>query len=134
MNKKLLAAIALLIFIVLFGFISYQPAESEVTYNPVSAKLRATLVYAGINSIVDVSDGRAVIIFNLPEDMGEEESVYYVMEIATEMTNSEEIVVRVCENYEPVREYVVDREEYAEFVSGKKSFEELETLQIKSFI
>ncbi len=130
MIKKLL--IAAILSAILLAIVMNQP-QTEVEYNPASAKLCAALMYAGIKSLTDVSDERAIIIFNLPEHMSEEESVHCAMEVAAEMTDSRKIVVRVCENYIPLREYVVDREEYSAFMKGEKTFEELETLRSRTF-
>ncbi|RLG39170.1 MAG: hypothetical protein DRN91_00585 [Candidatus Alkanophagales archaeon] len=85
------------------------------------------------DAIVDITDERALVRYNLPENMSKESVNYYIMGAAAAITNSSKIVIQVYENFTPLEEIVVSTEDVLAFMNETITYEEFEKrIEIKS--
>jgi len=137
MMKKKLSPILIVAFALIAFFILSlltQP-EPEITPNPLNTELYSALASAGIeDAVVDITPERALIRYNLPENMSKESANYYIMGAAATITpNSSKIVIQVYEDFEPLEEVVANTEDVLAFIDGAITYEELEKrIEIRS--
>jgi len=134
MKLKLMVLVAFLLILSLY-FLSLESEKPEITPNPLNIELYAALASVGIeDAVVDITQERALIRYNLPENMSKESVNYYIMgAAATIAPNSSKIVIQVYGNFEPLEEIVVKTEDVLAFMNETITYEELEKrIEIRS--
>ena len=135
MRKRNILILAAVIFLVIgILYIVPSPKEEEVIPNPKNTELYTLLANVGIeDALVDITKDRALIRYELPENMSKEASQYYIMLAAATITNSSKIVIQVYENFTPLEEVVVSTDDVLAFMNGTITYEEFEKrIKIKS--
>jgi len=134
MKLKLMVLVAFLLILSLY-FLSLESEKPEITPNPLNIELYAALASVGIeDAVVDITQERALIRYNLPENMSKESVNYYIMgAAATIAPNSSKIVIQVYGSFEPLEEIVVKTEDVLAFMNETITYEELEKrIEIRS--
>ncbi|RLI85044.1 MAG: hypothetical protein DRO98_07650 [Archaeoglobales archaeon] len=130
MKKKVAISITVIAILAISLYILSLPLlpEPEITTNPLNTELYLALASVGIeDAVVDITDERALIRYNLPENMSKESVNYYIMgAAATIAPNSSKIVIQVYENFTPVEEVVVSTEDVLTFMNETITHEEFE--------
>ena len=136
MKKKtiILVIIAIILLIALFILSFSTQPESEITPNPLNTELYLALASVGIeDAVVDITPERALVRYNLPENMSKESVNYYIMGAAAAITNSSKIVIQVYESFTPLEEVIVSIEDVLAFMNETITYEEFEKrIEIKS--
>jgi len=136
MKKKIVIPIAVTAVLAIALYILSLPSqpEPEIIPNPLNTELYLALTSVGIeDAIVDITDERALVRYNLPENMSKESVNYYIMGAAAAITNSSKIVIQVYENFTPLEEIVVSTEDVLAFMNETITYEEFEKrIEIKS--
>ena len=101
-----------------------QP-EPEIAPDPLSTELYLTLASAGIHdAVVDVTEERALIRYNLPENVSKESVNYYIIGATAAIANSSRIVIQVYDNFTPLEEVEVSRDDVLAFMNHDITYEE----------
>lgn len=135
MKRRYLAVggiVAILVLLIGAFLILSQPVspESTVEPNPDNAELYRTLAQNGINeSLVDVTDERALIRYERPANMSREQSVLFVFGAAAATAeNSSRIVAEIyTENLTRVYRATIDTDSVRAFVNDQISYQELQS-------
>ena len=135
MRKKyiiLIPTVTLVVLGIALAILSIPPPkEPEVTPNPLNTLIYNELLEAGIRgAVVDVTAERALIRYNLPENMSKEDAEIQIMKIAAANTASNKIVVQTYENFKPIEEAIVEKNYVTDYINGIISLDELKK-QIK---
>jgi len=116
-------------------FTIQTPSEPELTPNPLNAELYFFLSNGGLeNALVDITPERALIRYNLPENVSTETTNFFVMKASARIApNSSKIIIQVYENFTPLEEVIVSTEDVLAFMNGTITYEEFEKrIEIKS--
>lgn len=135
MKKKVAISITVIAILAISSYILSLPSQPEpVTPYPLNTELYLALASVGIeDAVVDITEERALIRYNLPENMSKEAVNYYIMGAAATITNSSKILIQVYENFTPLEEVIVSTEDVLAFMNGTITYEELEKrIEIKS--
>jgi len=136
MKKKIVIPIAVIAVLAIALYILSLPSqpEPEIIPNPLNTELYIALTSVGIeDAVVDITPERALVRYNLPENMSKESVNYYIMGAAAAITNSSKIVIQVYENFTPLEEVVVNTDDVLAFMNETITYEEFEKrIEIKS--
>lgn len=136
MKKKIVIPIAVIAVLAIALYILSLPSqpEPEIIPNPLNTELYIALASVGIeDAVVDITPERALVRYNLPENMSKESVNYYIMGAAAAITNSSKIVIQVYENFTPLEEVVVNTDDVLAFMNETITYEEFEKrIEIKS--
>lgn len=136
MKRRRKAGLAIVIFLVAAAvivaatlFVLGQPVEPEGQITPSEANSRvfAGLAQEGIDgAVVDVTQERAFVRYEVPENSSVEESELLVTRVvAAEAPNASSVVLEVYRDFEPVEEVTVSMETAERFGDDEISAEEL---------
>jgi len=133
LNRRRAAAAGffLVVFLVVVG-VWVLGAPSTPDGEPVSpsernTELFYTLADASItDAVVDITDERALVRYNVPENMTKNESVYYTLGATARVANeSERVVLEVFRDNEPVESVEVRTEAVVSYLRDEASLSEL---------
>lgn len=107
---------------------SPTPDEEPVSPSEKNTELFYTLADASItDAVVDITDERALVRYNVPENMTKNESVYYTLGATARVANeSERVVLEVFSENEPVERVEVRVEEVESYLSDETTLSDLE--------
>lgn len=131
-RRRKVGVAVLVVAVVLIGVFLFlsQPAPTEPDVEPSekNTELYLTLADASItDAVVDITDERALVRYNVPEEMTKNESVYYTLgATATVADDSESIVLEVYRNNEGDERVTVSTEAVREFVRNESSLSDLQ--------
>ena len=131
----LILAILLISVSVYFSHYFREPIKEQErpeAPKPVSIELREentqlySLLYEmGLNPLVDVTEERVLVRYNLPEGMNEE-TYYRVLAYSARVSpNSKEIIVQIYKDYSPYLEVRANTQDVLSWIEGKISRDEL---------
>ena len=129
MKKKIVIPITVIAVLAIALCILSLPSqpEPEIIPNPLNTELYLALASVGIeDAVVDITPERALVRYNLPENMSKESVNYYIMGAAAAITNSSKIVIQVYENFTPLEEVIVSTEDVLAFMNETITYEEFE--------
>ncbi len=129
MNKWIISGVILVVLIGAFLFLS-QPQErvDAPQVKEVNSEVYAQLRSNGISdAVVDVTSERALVRYELPDDMEKDQATYLVLGfISSANVSSNEAVVQVYDDYEPVEEWRVSVNSLETYQQGNLTFSEFE--------
>ena len=131
----LILAILLISVSVYFSHYFREPIKEQErpeAPKPVSIELREentqlySLLYGmGLNPLVDVTEERVLVRYNLPEGMNEETYYRVLAYSAKTSPNSETIIIQIYRNYHPYMEIKANTQDVLSWIEGKISKEDL---------
>lgn len=130
-RRRKIGATALVFLFVLVGtlLVLAQPTEPEEPLNvsEQNSEVYAKLVEANItDAVVDINESRALIRYEVPDEMTVEDSEYYVMGAAASVAeNASTIRLQVYKDFEKVEEATVTTSDVIAYREGDISFNEL---------
>lgn len=90
-----------------------------------NTQLYSLLYGMGLNPLVDVTEERVLVRYNLPEGMNEE-TYYRVLAYSARVApNSKEIIVQIYKDYSPYLEVRANTQDVLSWIEGKISRDEL---------
>jgi len=90
-----------------------------------NTQLYSLLYGMGLNPLVDVTEERVLVRYNLPEGMNEE-TYYRVLAYSARVApNSREIIVQIYKDYSPYLEVRANTQDVLSWIEGKISRDEL---------
>lgn len=109
-----MAIVALILFV-------YIPLPSELELNEQNSDIYSLLVAAGIrDALVDVTREQVIVSYDLPENIGKEESWYYIMgAVAGIAPDSEKLKIQSFVNDKPAEEVAVRIKDIQDYLDGK---------------
>jgi len=136
MSLKKITLVLTLIFtiILILGYWS-SDREEPIRPNEANDKVYAGLVKLGIrDAVVDITPERALVRYNLPENMSKVEMRYHILWLIAGISpNSSKIVIQVYENFTPLEEVIVSTEDVLAFMNETITYEELQKrIEIRS--
>ena len=120
-----------LVFGLLYEMCATNPGvEENIEIREENTQLYAALVAVGIeDAIVDITDERALIRFNLPNNLNKEATWYYIMSASTAIApESDKIIIQTYENYERREELTVNTTDAMALINGKITMEEFQKM------
>lgn len=97
-----------------------------------NSRLYSELAERGFEDVVvDINDDRALVRYDVPEEMDVERSKMVVMGETSDIAGSRKIVLQVYQDFEPVEEVQVSAADVDLFKNGKISYSDLQS-KIKS--
>ena len=118
MNKsKIIIGVAIFSMAVMAGLVhetfvteSREVVEENLEIRSENTQLYAALVDAGIeDAVVDITDERALIRYNLPPNLNMEATWYYIISASAIIApETDKIVIQTYVNYEPREEITVN--------------------------
>ena len=100
-----------LVFGLLYEMCATNPGvEENIEIREENTRLYAALVAVGIeDAIVDITDERALIRFNLPNNLNKGATWYYIMSASAAIApETDKIIIQTYENYERREEVTVN--------------------------
>lgn len=136
MITRLIVAIGILVLLVSGFMLVSQPTQPDASVDPSrdDSAVYTRLAASGIaDAVVDVTDDRALIRYEVPENASVDRSKYAVIGIVATTTanqsvtahDPDRIVVQVYEDYDPVEELRVETEIARRYAAGDRSLDEL---------
>ncbi len=126
--RKLIVVFLVLIALVAMVTFLYLPApsEEEINPDPLNNELYSELMRIGIrDAVVDITDERALIRYNLPEGMSREDTELSIMKAAATIApDSDKIVIQTYENFKPVEEVTIGTSDVLDFMEKTITYEE----------
>lgn len=125
-RKKLLIGISVVVVLLVAFFMLSMPEQPEATASDRNTILYITLAEYGISdAVVDVSEGRTLIRYNLPEFMNKTDAIYYILGAAASIApETEKISIQTYQNFEPMDEITISTKDVIDFSEGKISEDE----------
>lgn len=105
------------------------PESEPVSPSERNTQLFYTLADASItDAVVDITDARALVRYNVPDNMTKNESIYYTLGATARVANSSErVVLEVFRENEPVERVEVQTEEILSYLRGENSLSDLKS-------
>jgi len=128
MKKKIVIPVVVLAVIAIILFILSLPSqpEAEITPSPLNTKLYTILASAGIeDAVVDITDERALVRYNLPKDVNKEDALQFVVIEVAKISDSNKIIIQIYDNFTPLEEVNVDKEDALKLARHEITYEEL---------
>jgi len=136
MKKKIIVPFVIIVVsIAILVFLSLpSPREPEAISDPLNHELYLKLTNMGIkDAVVDITEERVLIRYNLLKNMNKSSVNYEIMRNAATIADSGRIIIQVYEDFKPLEEIVVSREDVLAYMNGAISYKELEKrIEIKS--
>jgi len=136
MKKKIIVPFVIIVVsIAILVFLSLpSPREPEAISDPLNHELYLKLTNMGIkDAVVDITEERVLIRYNLLKSMNKSSVNYEIMRNAATIADSGRIIIQVYEDFKPLEEIVVSREDVLAYMNGAISYKELEKrIEIKS--
>lgn len=126
-RKKLLVAGGVLAVLVVASLALFWPdGSTNFEADPTATEIAVNLADQGIeDAVVDISDERALVRYNLPTDMSAEDSWVVVLdELLQHAPSSDLAVLQVYEDGEPTQEVEADMDDVEAYFDGRISWEE----------
>ena len=76
------------------------------------------------DAVVDVTDERALVRYNLPHGLDKDDTLQFVIVEAAKISDSNKIVIQIYENFTPLEEINVDRKVVLDFAKHRITYEE----------
>lgn len=136
LRKKVLVSAGALALLFLASLALFWPASSaSLEADPTATEITVDLAEKGIeDAVVDVSDERALVRYNLPTDMSTEESWVVVLEELLQHAPSSDVaVLQVYEDGEPTQEIEADMDDVEAYFDARISWQEFrERITVRS--
>ena len=101
------------------------PKSVSIELREENTQLYSLLYGMGLNPLVDVTEERVLVRYNLPEGMNEE-TYYRVLAYSARVApNSREIIVQIYKDYSPYLEVRANTQDVLSWIEGKISRDEL---------
>lgn len=129
-RKKLFIGLGIILGIVVLLLVVFfalsTPKKPEPMASEKNTNLYNTLVDFGIiDAVIDISEERAFIRYELPDFIDKTNAVYYIMGAASSVApETETIIIQTYQNFEPVDEVIVSTKEVIFFTNGEITEEE----------
>ena len=120
-----------LVFGLLYEMSATNPeVEENIEIREENTQLYAALVAVGIeDAIVDITDERALIRFNLPNNLNKEATWYYIMSASAAIApETDKIIIQTYENYERREEVTVNTTDVMALINGSITMEEFQKM------
>jgi len=120
-----------LVFGLLYEMCATNPGvEENIEIHEENTQLYAALVAVGIeDAIVDITDERALIRFNLPNNLNKEATWYYIMSASAAIApETDKIIIQTYENYERREEVTVNTTDVMALINGNITMEEFQKM------
>jgi len=120
-----------LVFGLLYEMSATNPeVEENIEIREENTQLYAALVAVGIeDAIVDITDERALIRFNLPNNLNKEATWYYIMSASAAIApETDKIIIQTYENYERREEVTVNTTDVIALINGSITMEEFQKM------
>jgi len=120
-----------LVFGLLYEMCATNPeVEENIEIREENTRLYAALVAVGIeDAIVDITDERALIRFNLPNNLNKEATWYYIMSASAAIApETDKIIIQTYENYERREEVTVNTTDVIALINGSITIEEFQKM------
>ena len=131
MKKWVIALLVFLGLIVLaaavLGYFAYLGSQDDsIQVNEKNTDLYAALVAAGIkDAVVDITDERVLVSYNLPKMDDKENYVYFTIGAAYKLSpNSKKVIITEFSDLKPFEEVTISMDDVKEFAADKLSEEE----------
>ncbi len=125
-RKRLIISLGITIASLVIFFVLSMPAKPEPAASDKNTNLYNALLDFGItDAVVDITEERAFIRYNLPDFLDNETAVFYIMVAAASVApEAQVIIVQTYQNFEPVDEVTVSTKDVISLREGKISEEE----------
>lgn len=140
MRRKLIYILILAIFLIISVSVYFShyfrepikeqerpeaPKPASIELREENTQLYSLLYEMGLNPLVDVTEERVLVRYNLPEGMNEE-TYYRVLAYSARVApNSREIIVQIYKDYSPYLEVRANTQDVLSWIEGKISRNEL---------
>lgn len=128
-RKTLLVSAGVLAVVVLASLALFWPASSaSFEADPTATEISVDLAEEGIpDAVVDLTDERALVRYNVPQDLSAEGSWLVVFDsLLQQAAESERAVLQVYEDGDPSQEVEVDMEDVGAYFEARISWEEFQ--------
>jgi aspartate 1-decarboxylase len=128
--RKIIIPLALLaLIIVVLGYVALKPAP-VVEVKAENVRLYSALANMGIeDAVVDVTQDKVLVRYNLPANMDMDTVSYYVMGAAAQAApDSKEIILQVYEDMQPVKEVTVNTSDVISFINERMTLTDFQAV------